>query len=44
MHRDESVWHDAMKFDPERFMPGSVLPNDAKSLLSGFGAGAYSCK
>ncbi|KAI9694444.1 MAG: hypothetical protein M1822_000060 [Bathelium mastoideum] len=43
MHRDASVWRDPLKFDPTRFLPGADLHKDARSLLSGFGAGAYAC-
>lgn len=43
MHRDASVWPDPLKFDPTRFLPGADLHKDARSLLSGFGAGAYAC-
>ncbi|KAI9695102.1 MAG: hypothetical protein M1820_008927 [Bogoriella megaspora] len=43
MHRDASIWPDPLKFDPTRFLPGADIHKDGRSLLSGFGAGAYAC-
>lgn len=42
MHRDETIWPDPMRFDPERFMPGA--PNDRpKSSYLPFGGGRRLC-
>ncbi|KAH7089975.1 cytochrome P450 [Paraphoma chrysanthemicola] len=43
MHGDATVWPDPLKLSPGRFLPGADIHPDAKSLLSGFGAGAYAC-
>ena len=46
-HRDESLYHDALTFNPSRFLDdpsGSTSdPKNARATNSAFGAGAYTC-
>ncbi|KIW06087.1 uncharacterized protein PV09_03258 [Verruconis gallopava] len=43
LHRKEGIWPDAHSFKPERWLKESDLSAAAKTVMSAFGAGAYTC-